>query len=163
MGRATRERGRPARMLFRDGSAGQNRMGPYRAGLPAAPRERGVPPAACRSDSLGWGTRPPCRREPHGLGPGRVLGGGAPRERGRPARMHYRSVSLSFPAMGHPSTARMPARTWEEACPHARPKQSRWRPKLCRLCRSSRVEEMGEAVPGCVRAGRPRSRVGFIP
>ena len=31
-----------------------------------------------------------------------------------------------------------------------------------RLCRSSRVEEMGEAVPGCVRAGRPRSRVGFI-
>ena len=30
-----------------------------------------------------------------------------------------------------------------------------------RLCRSSRVEEMGEAVPGCLRAGRLRSRVGF--
>ena len=25
------------------------------------------------------------------------------------------------------------------------------------------VEEMGEAVPGIVRAGRPRSRVGFAP
>ena len=32
-----------------------------------------------------------------------------------------------------------------------------------RRCRSSRVEEMAEAVPRIVRAGRPRSRVGFIP
>ena len=32
-----------------------------------------------------------------------------------------------------------------------------------RRCRSTRVEAMGEAVPGRVRAGRPRSRVGFIP
>ena len=32
-----------------------------------------------------------------------------------------------------------------------------------RRCRSIRVEQMGEAVPGRVRAGRPRSRVGFIP
>ena len=32
-----------------------------------------------------------------------------------------------------------------------------------RRCRSTRVEEMTEAVPGPVRAGRPRSRVGFIP
>ena len=32
-----------------------------------------------------------------------------------------------------------------------------------RRCRSIRVEEMGEAVPGFVRAGRPRSRGGFIP
>ena len=32
-----------------------------------------------------------------------------------------------------------------------------------RRCRSSRVEELAEAVPGLVRAGRPRSRVGFIP
>ena len=32
-----------------------------------------------------------------------------------------------------------------------------------RRCRSPQVEEMGEAVPGFVRAGRPRSRVGFIP
>ena len=30
-------------------------------------------------------------------------------------------------------------------------------------CRSIRVEEMGEAAGGFVRAGRPRSRVGFIP
>ena len=28
-----------------------------------------------------------------------------------------------------------------------------------RCCRSIRVEEMGEAIPGFVRAGRPRSRV----
>ena len=30
-------------------------------------------------------------------------------------------------------------------------------------CRSTRVEELAEAVPRLVRAGRPRSRVGFIP
>ncbi len=28
-----------------------------------------------------------------------------------------------------------------------------------RCCRSIRVEEMGEAIPGFVRAGRPRSQV----
>ena len=32
-----------------------------------------------------------------------------------------------------------------------------------RPCRSSQVEEMAEALPGLVRAGRPRSRVSFIP
>ena len=32
-----------------------------------------------------------------------------------------------------------------------------------RRCRSSRVVEIAEAVPVRVRAGRPRSRVGFIP
>ena len=32
-----------------------------------------------------------------------------------------------------------------------------------RRCRATRVEEMTEAVPAFVRAGRPRSRVGFIP
>ena len=31
------------------------------------------------------------------------------------------------------------------------------------LCRLIPVEEMGEAAGGFVRAGRPRSRVGFIP
>ena len=31
------------------------------------------------------------------------------------------------------------------------------------VCRSGRVEKMAKAVPGFVRAGRPRSRVGFIP
>ena len=29
----------------------------------------------------------------------------------------------------------------------------------CRRCRSSRVEELAEAVPGRMQAGRPRSRV----
>ena len=66
------------------------------------------------------------------------MGGGAPRERGRPARMLSRCVPLSFPAMRHPAT--LPAGTaW------ARPKQSpgavagragwrRW-PRLCQdLC-----------------------------
>ena len=32
-----------------------------------------------------------------------------------------------------------------------------------RRCRSSQVEEMNEAVPSLVRAGRPRSRVGRFP
>ena len=62
------------------------------------------------------------------------MGGGATRERGRPARMHSRSVLLGFPGMRHPTT--VPAGTaW------ARPKQSpddvagravwrRW-PRLC--------------------------------
>ena len=31
-----------------------------------------------------------------------------------------------------------------------------------RRCRSNRVEELAEAVPGCVRAGRPRSQVGIL-
>ncbi len=35
--------------------------------------------------------------------------------------------------------------------------------ELGRRCRSIRVEEMGEAIPGFVRAGRPRSRVAFSP
>ena len=37
------------------------------------------------------------------------MGGGATRERGRPARMHSRSVPLSFPATRHPAT--LPAGT----------------------------------------------------
>ena len=32
-----------------------------------------------------------------------------------------------------------------------------------RRCRSIQVDEMGEAMSEFVRAGRPRSRVGFIP
>ena len=32
-----------------------------------------------------------------------------------------------------------------------------------RRCRSTRVEELAQAAGGLVRAGRPRSRVGFIP
>jgi len=46
-----------------------------------------------------------------------MLGGGATRERGRPARMHRRCVALSFSAMRQPAT--LPAGpTW------ARPRQS---------------------------------------
>ena len=73
------------------------------------------------------------------------------RERGRPARMHSRHVPLSFPAMGHPTTR--PAGNGMGPA-----EAETWR---CR--RSTRVEELAEAVPRRVRAGRPRSRVGIIP
>ena len=78
------------------------------------------------------------------------MGGGATRERGRPARMlsvACCSVSLrcgTRPPAGGNGMGLAEAESW-------------------RRCRSSRVEEMAEAVPRIVRAGRPRSRVGFIP
>ena len=82
------------------------------------------------------------------------MGGGATRERGRPARMHSRSVPLSFPAMRHPGTS-------VGACGMASKGRGRVRTP-------SPVEpgggQMGEAYASVVRAGRPRSRVkGFIP
>ena len=46
------------------------------------------------------------------------MGGGTPRERGRPARMHSRCVPLSFPAIGHRAT--LPAgtvRAWPKQGP----------------------------------------------
>ena len=74
-----------------------------------------------------------------------------PRERGRPARMLSLRLPLSFPAMLQPTA--LPAGTaW------ARPKQ-----RQGRRCRLIPVEEMAEAAGGFVRAGRPRSRVGFLP
>ena len=74
-----------------------------------------------------------------------------PRERGRPARMLSLRLPLSFPAMLQPTA--LPAGTaW------ARPKQ-----EAGRRCRLIPVEEMAEAAGGFVRAGRPRSRVGFLP
>ena len=79
------------------------------------------------------------------------MGEGATRERGRPARMHSRYGAAQFPcdvAPGHPAGGN--AMGWAEA-------ESR------RRCLSSRLEEMAEAVPGLVRAGRPRSRGSFIP
>ena len=64
---------------------------------------------------IGRGCGPASRRvTPREAG---VTGGGATRERGRPARMHSRCVPLSFPAMPHPAT--LPAGT-----ARARPKQS---------------------------------------
>ena len=103
------------------------------------PGSAGVPPActavACRSVSLRWAARHPAGRNRMGsTPPGSAWAGLRPakparsplrsksngsrptRERGRPARMHCRSVPLSFPAMAHPAT--LPAGTaW------ARPKQ----------------------------------------
>ena len=73
------------------------------------------------------------------------------RERGRPARILSLELSLSFPVMRHPGyTAGENRMGPAEVEP--------W----CR-CRSIRVEEMGEAMQGIVRAGRPRSRVGILP
>ena len=76
------------------------------------------------------------------------MGGGATRERGRPARMLSRCVPLSFPAMRHPAT--LPAGT------------ARARPKQIPGAVAGRVGgSMGEGAKTC--AGTPRSRVGFIP
>ena len=74
-----------------------------------------------------------------------------PRERGRPARMLSLRLPLSFPAMLQPTA--LPAGTaWGPAEAEAG-----------RRCRLIPVEEMAEAAGGFVRAGRPRSRVGFLP
>ena len=73
------------------------------------------------------------------------------RERGRPARMHPRCHAAQFPCDGAPSL------------PAGRNAMGPAEAESRRHCRSTRVEKMAEAVPGRVRAGRPRSRVGFIP
>ena len=76
----------------------------------------------------------------------RAMGGGPPGSAGvSPAciPVAYRSVPCNT-APGHPAGGN--GMGWAEA-------ESRGR------CRSSRVEEMAKAVPGPVRAGRPRSRV----
>ena len=87
-----------------------------------------------RPRDLAASARPARRRVPPSVA--RVMGGGATRERGRPARMHFRYVPLSFSAMRRPAT--LPAgMAW------ARPRQSpdevacragwrRWaRPRQC--------------------------------
>ena len=77
--------------------------------------------------------------------------GEAPRERGRPARMHFRCVPLSFPAMRRPVT--LPPGT-----PWARLKRNRGA-----VAGRARVEERGEAVP--VLCGRDARAPGgdFLP
>jgi len=77
------------------------------------------------------------------------MGRGPTRERGRPARMRCRCVPLGFAAMpGRP--------------PHGGNDMGSANAEPMRHCRSIRVEVMGEAAGGFVRAGRPRSRVDFI-
>ena len=64
------------------------------------------------------------------------MGGGATRERGRPARMLVRCVPLSFPAMGHPATLAGKAWAGPKQSPGAaagRPGWRRW-PRLCQDC-----------------------------
>ena len=74
-----------------------------------------------------------------------------PRERGRPARMLSLSVAAQFPcdvAADRPAGGNRMSPAEAEAG---------------RRCRLIPVEEMAEAAGGFVRAGRPRSRVGFLP
>ena len=77
---------------------------------------------------------------------------GRPHPGARASRPHALPLGAAqFPcdaAPGHPAGGY--AMGWAEA--------ESWR-----RCRSSQVEEMNQAVPSLVRAGRPRSRVGCIP
>ena len=75
------------------------------------------------------------------------MGGGPTRERGRPIPLRFAQFPCDA-APGHPAGGN--AMGSAEAVSRRR-------------CRSTRVAQMAEAVPGLVRAGRPRSRVGFIP
>ena len=163
-----RERGRPARMLFRCVPLSFSAMG-HPVTLPARtawarpkqsrgrrcpPGSAGVPPAcysvACRSVSPRWGTRSRCQPEPHGPDRSRVVGGGAP-----PGARASRPPAIPCRAAQFPRDGALVPPAGEKRMGPAEAEP--WR-----LCRSSRVEEMGEAMPGCVRAGRPRSRVDFI-
>ena len=72
-----------------------------------------------------------------------------PRERGRLARMLSLGLPLSFPAMRQP------------APPAGGNRMGPAEAEAGRRCRLIPVEEMAEAAGGFVRAGRPRSRVGF--
>ena len=73
-------------------------------------------------------------------------GSDCPRERGRPARMLSLWWPLSF-------RAALQAATTSAVTAAARPKESHGA-----VSGSIRVAELAEAVPGLVRAGRPRSR-----
>ena len=77
--------------------------------------------------------------------------GRPPRERGRPARMLSLRLPLSFPAMLQPDR------------PAGGNRMGPAEAEAGRRCRLIPVEEMAEAAGGFVRAGRPRSRVGFLP
>ena len=95
------------------------------------------------------GARRLSEKSPAGYPPAHHRDSTPPRERGRLARMLSLGLPLSFPAMRQPAISAGGNRMGPaEAEP--------WR-----RCRSIRVEEMGEAMPGFVRAGRPRSRVAF--
>ena len=78
------------------------------------------------------------------------MAGGTTRERGRPARILIPCLPLEVPcdaALGHPAGGNRMGRPKQS--PGAVAARSGWR-------------RWHKAVPGLVRAGRPRSRVGFI-
>ena len=80
-----------------------------------------------------------------------MLGGGAPpgARASRPHAIPLRAAQFSCDsAPGHPAGGNSMGSAEAESWPR---------------CRSTRVEEMAETVPRLVRAGRPRSRVDFIP
>ena len=97
--------------------------------MTALPHRQGCGPASRRTPPRG----------------ARAIGRGAPRERGRPARMLSRYVQLSFPAMGDPAGGY----GWGSA------EAESW----CR-CRSSRVEELGQTLP--VLCGRDARAPGGL-
>ena len=119
MGRATRERGRPARMHYRSVPLRFLGMG-HPSTLPArtawartrqSPGRRRPPGARAsrphalpqRAAQIPWDGAPvrPAGENRMGSDQAESWEEAPTRERGRPARMHYRSVSLRFPVMGH--------------------------------------------------------------
>ena len=116
------------RATKRDGSAASARAAARQAG--ACPLEKqegweetppgsaGVPPAcypvACRSVSLRCGTRPPCRRERHGLGQSRVLAPSPVDPGGGDGRGCARTCAGGTPALPgglHPMTSSQQGRS----------------------------------------------------
>ena len=79
-----------------------------------------------------------------------------PWERGRPARILSLWLPLSFSAM-------LQAATLWASHPVGGNRIGQAEGKPWRRSRLIQVGEMGEAVPGLVRAGRPRSQEAVIP
>ncbi len=111
-----------------------------------------------RPRDLAASARPARRRVPPSVA--RVMGGGVTRERGRPARMHSRSVPLSFPAMRHPAT--LPAgMAW--ARPRQRPDEVAGRAGWRRWARPCQCGAGGTpALPGGHPLAAHRLLVLFI-
>ena len=112
---------------------GNRRKKSRRVNNPVAtpPGNAGVPPAPSKSKTNG-------KRHPT-------------RERGRPARMHCRSDSLSLPTTYHPPTRRQERRATGQSSTLARlPVESDWRKRA-------------KAVPRTLRKRRPPGNAGVPP
>ena len=103
-------------------------------------------------------------------GHGMQANGSFPKEAGRlseksPAGHRRRTIGTTPPGSAGvpPHPLPLPAQFPRDSNPAGGNRMGPAEAEPWRRCRSIRVEEMGEAVPGFVRAGRPRSRGGFIP